>query len=489
MASKPDSTDNTNKTCPRCTDAATKVCGGCKNISYCSTECQQADWHAHKLLCKILKDFTHPPSPNMRRVIAFLPDEKKPRFAWAPVRSNFAGVDDEGKIKSYETIDETHITQVEQNSMAHDTDRNAWTGEPLGYAIGVLFDDNFNANYADRNKAVTAATQGMDELGWRGPLIAYRGKRRGGDFDALDIVKIHDMDMRAYSHLIAYLIDHCNETPKQRMRRGQKVQCVKVADSVERENSPIYQQVGVSPSHPMFLGQSVLSSISKVNMDNPNRLVGILLTRHFQQLQEPLITWPCPRNPKASRGPSNPEIVSLHVCCDPTIREDDNDIDTPSFGYPHKLLLLDVSTHIVARTSGQPLDCEIVDAMVDFCRFHLPPYFQRCWESEDFEDEDEEPDEYFESLKATSSSRMEHRQKVMDQITPQKWKTYFSQWKAEKAEKATKEAGGELVYTKEKARSGVERMGLTEEDSNRLTDILFNFSSLDFEMAKLKLPA
>jgi hypothetical protein len=45
------------------------------------------------------------------------------------------------------------------------------------------------------------------------------------------------------------------------------------------------------------------------------------------------------------------------------------------------------------------------------------------------------------------------------------------------------------VYTKEKASSGVERMGLTEEDSDRLTDILFNFSSLDFEMAKLKLPA
>jgi transketolase len=132
--------------------------------------------------------------------------------------------------------------------------------------------------------------------------------------------------------------------------------------------------------------------------------------------------------------------------------------------------------------------------MVDFCRFHLPPYFQRCAESEDFEDGDESSEELyehedFEGLSPPSPSRMEHRQKVMDQITPQKWKTYFSQWKAEKADKATKEASGELVYIKEKASSGVERMGLTEEDSDRLTDILFNFSSLDFEMAKLKLPA
>jgi hypothetical protein len=95
-------------------------------------------------------------------------------------------------------------------------------------------------------------------------------KALGGDFDALDIVKIHDMDMRAYSHLVAYLIGHCNETPKQKMRRGPKVQCVKVADSVERENFPVYQQVRVPPTHPLFLGQSVLSSISKVNTDNPN---------------------------------------------------------------------------------------------------------------------------------------------------------------------------------------------------------------------------
>lgn len=30
-------------------------CGGCKNVGYCSTECQKADWKKHKVLCKMLQ--------------------------------------------------------------------------------------------------------------------------------------------------------------------------------------------------------------------------------------------------------------------------------------------------------------------------------------------------------------------------------------------------------------------------------------------------
>jgi hypothetical protein len=88
---------------------------------------------------------------------------------------------------------------------------------------------------------------------------------------------------------------------------------------------------------------------------------------------------------KVTCGPNNPEIVSLHVCWDPALREDGNDIVTPCFGLPDKLHLLKTGTHLVSRESRQPLDCETLEAVVDFCRFHLPPYFQRCAESEDSE--------------------------------------------------------------------------------------------------------
>lgn len=126
--------------------------------------------------------------------------------------------------------------------------------------------------------------------------------------------------------------------------------------------------------------------------------------------------------------------------------------------------------------------------MVDFCRFHLPPFFQRCAESEDFEDKEEDADPHLEDLDEKSPSRpsrIELRQKVMDEITPRKFETYLAQWKDEKADKIAKEFCGELVYTEEKARSGVERMGLTEQDSERLINILFNFNNIDQELRKL----
>lgn len=175
MASKVKGNEGTQMTCPRCPEAATKFCAGCKDISYCSAECQQADWSVHKLLCKTLKDFTRPPasSHNLRRVIAFLPDEQKPLFKWAPVTRELAYYDAKGHPHFWEGIDKTTVTDKLDVCTARDIVTNAWNGEPLGYDIQVVFDDNFKAKYAGKNKAVAAATQGMDDVGWRGPIIAY----------------------------------------------------------------------------------------------------------------------------------------------------------------------------------------------------------------------------------------------------------------------------------------------------------------------------
>lgn len=266
MATKPTDKVDPSEACPRCMEKANKFCGGCKDISYCSPECQQADWHVHKLLCKSFKDFAQPaPAANMRRIVVFLPDEKKPRFMWAPVRRNYSGCDLKGKpLAPWEDIDKTSVIDVEHLMGPRDTTTNAWTGQPLGYAIQILFDDDFKANYSDRNQAVVSATKGMDEAAWRGPIIACCGTLRGGDFNAADIVKIHDMDTRAYSHLVAYLIDHWNHTDEQVVRKSPKVECVKVADSVDRETSKIYQKILLPPSHPMFWGQSMVADVSKV---------------------------------------------------------------------------------------------------------------------------------------------------------------------------------------------------------------------------------
>ena len=266
MATKSTESIDPSEACPRCMEKATKVCGGCKDISYCSPECQQADWHAHKTMCKTFKDFAQPaPAANMRRIVVFLPNEKKPRFMWAPVKRNYSGHDLEGyPLAPWGDVDKPSVIDVDYLMRPTDTVLNAWTSKPLGYAIQVQYDDDFSARYTDRNQAVASATQGMDAVGWRGPIIAYCGTLRGGDFDALDIVKIHDMDTRAYSHLVAYLIDYYNKAPEQMVRRGPKVKCVKVADSVDRKTSKIYKEIAVPPSHPMFWGQSMVADVSEV---------------------------------------------------------------------------------------------------------------------------------------------------------------------------------------------------------------------------------
>jgi hypothetical protein len=39
------------KQCNVCTKDATSQCSKCKNVSYCSRECQLKDWNQHKLAC------------------------------------------------------------------------------------------------------------------------------------------------------------------------------------------------------------------------------------------------------------------------------------------------------------------------------------------------------------------------------------------------------------------------------------------------------
>ena len=70
------------KLCIVCPKPGKKLCQGCKNINYCSRECQKRDWKTHKLLCKTFPDFADRPTPDSRRVILFPDNESKPKFIW-----------------------------------------------------------------------------------------------------------------------------------------------------------------------------------------------------------------------------------------------------------------------------------------------------------------------------------------------------------------------------------------------------------------------
>lgn len=72
--------------CSRCLKEAKILCNDCKNMPYCSPECQAQDSEAHKLLCESFTNYsTHDrPTSEHRRCILFATDGHI-RFVWAKV--------------------------------------------------------------------------------------------------------------------------------------------------------------------------------------------------------------------------------------------------------------------------------------------------------------------------------------------------------------------------------------------------------------------
>jgi len=79
--------------CPTCTRPGTHICTGCRDIKYCSLECQETDRLAHKLLCGKFRELAERPGDHMRRV-RFFPDEgTKPVLLWKEVLDYEVGLE------------------------------------------------------------------------------------------------------------------------------------------------------------------------------------------------------------------------------------------------------------------------------------------------------------------------------------------------------------------------------------------------------------
>ena len=250
-------------TCPMCTDKGKLWCGGCRNVSYCSKECQEAEWPTHKVLCKTFKDFEKRPSENMRRIVVLMPNEEKPRFMWVEVSQRLG----------YQAVDNSSFFPKNVIPFGAQIFRNEIINTPVaqGFTIEIKYDDEFMKNYHTTNKAVVAATNKKLGFEWRGPIYAFCCTLRGGNFAALDMTRVRDMDMRTYSDLVAYLTDYYNDKPEHKARKGGKVMAVRINCDGEREDLqlPHYQVIGLPRTHPMFHPgakvHSDLSSLSKAS--------------------------------------------------------------------------------------------------------------------------------------------------------------------------------------------------------------------------------
>ncbi|KAI7266150.1 hypothetical protein KC345_g8266 [Hortaea werneckii] len=143
------------------------------------------------------------------------------------------------------------------------------------------------------NEAIANATDHRATYPWRGPIVAFCGRPDAGP-DA-DIVEVYDMDMEAYSHVIAHLIDYENSTTAYISSVGPKIHGVKVlCDSeLKMDMGERFRSVKVPRCHPMVrTPDSELSQISQrigmplvfarypvdENTDAENRFVTLMLS-------------------------------------------------------------------------------------------------------------------------------------------------------------------------------------------------------------------
>ena len=256
--------------CPRCEDKATRACGGCQSISYCSNECQQTDWPVHKVLCKSFKDYAERPSADKCRVVAFLPGEAKPRFMWATLV-------DKGTWMTFDAQGLFPTTQIYESKIT--IQHQAWTDTELDYEMNLYFTKRARDYYSMPNEIVHNAAGGLipktaDVYNFHGPVFAFCGRRGSFLKDPAyyyEIVQAHDMDMRTYADLMTYITYYCNRERFASLK-GPRVACVKVASEGDFQSGNFghyslvhpYQDVAVPRTHPIFTGKGTSSPISEV---------------------------------------------------------------------------------------------------------------------------------------------------------------------------------------------------------------------------------
>lgn len=248
--------DNDDKPpCVMCPAPGHLLCGQCKEVRFCSVECQETAWYSHRLLCKKFLDFRERPSDGMYRIIYFPSDaseSSRPEFRWL-------SLDGKG-IGEHAGLNELMDGQL--HSPMDVKSKHPFLARTLTRPLCVAYDDDFMRNYPGEhnvNAALVHATAGQQSYLMGGPIVVYSGSFRGGSIP-------RDVNMLDYHHVCAWFIDNYNNTEANKRRKGPKVQGVMISCQGERRlTGKTSKAVTVSRLHPVWYAGS-LSPISKVRI-------------------------------------------------------------------------------------------------------------------------------------------------------------------------------------------------------------------------------
>lgn len=165
------------------------------STAYCSQECQQADWHAHRTLCRSFRDFLHRPGLRFRRAIYFpTPFGSNPRLTWVEIVPN---------APDWNGHDEPLLDDLLKASLDE--------REPIGRDVHMIRGNSLRAGDLDHVIELTcrdasfvrlSPNQSITRIGgsrwhsWLGPFVAMAKASTAFDpayYQDIDLVDLHDI--------------------------------------------------------------------------------------------------------------------------------------------------------------------------------------------------------------------------------------------------------------------------------------------------------
>ncbi|MCJ1363223.1 hypothetical protein MMC16_002330 [Acarospora aff. strigata] len=331
-----------------CDDEGTKVCTGCNSSRYCSSECREADWSTHKLLCASFKDFATPPEKDMKRAIFFPTESKSPRFVWVPCSLN--------RAERREVIGTTPLLANFENETHVLADwlllqRNAVRQRGLRHTVALLFRQAFLLDGLMTNWSAREATKGLMGKNWSGPIFAFRQPGltdEPGYYDHMDMVDFRDV--------VDHFTSFGNEAVLSRaMWVGGKATGVKIACQGDMAvlGSEKFQSISIPRQHPVWRTP--------------------LTTDLSRLIDFPILTPRCTPDPAWKNNESitqrflNYPATSLHFITDKT---------NPGWGSAPISWQDSVGSVLVVRPGWKPLSPLHLEAFCAFCQHKVGPLLQ-----------------------------------------------------------------------------------------------------------------
>ncbi|KAI4119539.1 MAG: hypothetical protein LQ338_007255 [Usnochroma carphineum] len=226
--------------CIICSQPNAQLCGKCRSGAYCSVECQQTDWPAHKLLCPQFSVLSDRPGPGFRRAILFPEEGPNPVVFWI----------DFHPTSTYETAELEKIMGDETLTFAYN-DHNYLRDRDFGGILKIYSRDDYVRSGSMVNKSISLVTKGKNPYCWKGPLVVSKTPTLSQDLH-------DDITMTDFRNMIDFFMTYglnrqaeAMNHPLKHKAKGVKVNCY---GDIKRFNKK-YVAVDVPKDHPVYLAK------------------------------------------------------------------------------------------------------------------------------------------------------------------------------------------------------------------------------------------